>query len=99
MFEIFFTFFRGSTLITCERTKMLDDLVEVMNKMRVDAAELTPTVAGSLLGSRAAVPSLKLLLTIGEMLTSSVVKEFGAADGRMGLLYGMYGPTGECYAR
>jgi len=95
MFEIFFTLFRGSTLIACDRTRLLEDLVGVMNKMHVDAAELTPTVAGSLLGSRAAVPGLRVLLTIGEMLTKSVVEEFGARDGQKGLLYGMYGPTGE----
>lgn len=95
MFEIFFTFFRGSTLIACERAKLLDDLVGVMNEMRVDAAELTPTVAGSLLCTREAVPGLRVLLTIGEMLTKAVVEEFGATDDMDSMLYGMYGPT-EC---
>ncbi|KAM0279736.1 hypothetical protein ACHAQH_004427 [Verticillium albo-atrum] len=48
-------------------SKMLDDLPAVMTAMNVDACELTPTVAGSLLRTRANVPSLKLLLTIGEI--------------------------------
>ena len=92
-FEIWFTFFRGSTLIACDRTKLLNDLVGVMNQMKVDAAELTPTVAGSLLRDRQAVPQLRLLLTIGEMLTQDVVEEFGSSSKQEGILYGMYGPT------
>ena len=92
-FEIWFTFFRGSTLIACNRGNLLDDLVGVMNEMKVDAAELTPTVAGSLLRDRKAVPQLRLLLTIGEMLTQAVVEEFGGSFKKQGILYGMYGPT------
>ncbi|KAJ5498446.1 AMP-dependent synthetase/ligase [Penicillium expansum] len=59
----------------------------------VDAAELTPTVAGELLRTRAAAPSLRVLLTIGEMLTRHVVDEFGHSESRDGILHGMYGPT------
>ncbi|KAJ4324710.1 hypothetical protein N0V94_001107 [Neodidymelliopsis sp. IMI 364377] len=40
--------------------------------MEADAAELTPTVAGNLLQGRESVPGLKLLLTIGEMLTQHI---------------------------
>ncbi|KAM9876129.1 amino acid adenylation domain-containing protein [Verticillium dahliae] len=93
VFEIFFPLFRGCTLVTCDRSKMLDDLPGVMTAMRVDACELTPTVAGSLLRTRASVPSLKLLLTIGEMLTPRVVKEFGGDSTSPSILWGMYGPT------
>jgi len=92
-FEIWFTFFRGGTLIACDRSELLDDLVGVMNEMKVDAAELTPTVAGSLLRDRKAVPQLRLLLTIGEMLTQDVIEEFGGSLDQQGILYGMYGPT------
>jgi amino acid adenylation domain-containing protein len=95
VFEIFFTLFRGCTLVACERNTMLENLVGVMNDMDVDAAELTPTVAASLLRRREFVPKLKLLLTIGEMLTESVIKEFGAKKNDVGMLYAMYGPT-EC---
>ncbi|KAE9991139.1 hypothetical protein EG327_000380 [Venturia inaequalis] len=93
MFEIFFTFFRGSTLICCERSRLLNDLPSVMRRLRVDASELTPTVAASLLQRRAHAPSLKLLLTIGEMLTPAVVKEFGGDESNESILWGMYGPT------
>lgn len=93
MFEIFFTFFRGSTLICCERSRLLNDLPSAMRRLRVDAAELTPTVAAGLLQRRANAPSLKLLLTIGEMLTPAVVKQFGGDESKESILWGMYGPT------
>lgn len=93
VFEIFFPLFRGSTVISCDRARMLNDLTSVICTMDVDACELTPSVAGSLLRKRDNAPCLKLLLTIGEMLTKPVVDEFGGADGRPSMLWAMYGPT------
>ncbi|EFE39833.1 nonribosomal siderophore peptide synthase SidC [Trichophyton verrucosum HKI 0517] len=93
VFEIFFPLFRGVTLVGCNRRLMLNDLPGIINQLNVDAAELTPTVCGELLQSRDAVPCLKLLLTIGEMLTRHVVDEFGSSEDKPGLLHGMYGPT------
>ncbi|KAK2868094.1 NRPS, partial [Arthroderma sp. PD_2] len=93
VFEIFFPLFRGVTLVGCNRRLMLNDLPGIINKLNIDAAELTPTVCGELLRSRAATPCLSLLLTIGEMLTRHVVDEFGSSGGRPGILHGMYGPT------
>ncbi|KAJ5084270.1 AMP-dependent synthetase/ligase [Penicillium alfredii] len=93
VFEVFFPFMRGATLIGAEREHMLLDISHVMTEMRVDAAELTPTVAGELLRTRAAAPSLRVLLTIGEMLTQHVVDEFGQSHSADSLLHGMYGPT------
>jgi non-ribosomal peptide synthetase component F/aryl carrier-like protein len=93
VFEVFFPFFRGATLIGSDREQMLLDISHVMTEMRVDAAELTPTVAGELLRTRAAAPCLKVLLTIGEMLTKHVVEEFGQSENSEGILHGMYGPT------
>ncbi|KFZ02726.1 hypothetical protein V501_09477, partial [Pseudogymnoascus sp. VKM F-4519 (FW-2642)] len=93
VFEIFFPLFRGATLIACHRERLLNDLPGTINAMEVDGCELTPTVVGSLLLRRANVPGLKLLLTIGEMLTRPVVDEFGYSDDKVGMLYGMYGPT------
>jgi amino acid adenylation domain-containing protein len=93
VFEVFFPLMRGATLIGSEREHMLLDISHVMTTMRVDAAELTPTVAGELLRTRAAAPSLQVLLTIGEMLTRHVVDEFGQSESRDGILHGMYGPT------
>ena len=93
VFEIFFTLKRGSTLVGCSRSLLLNDLPGMINKLRVDAAELTPTVVGSLLQKRANAPGLKLLLTIGEMLTKPIVEEFGGSEAKESILYGMYGPT------
>ncbi|KIH95295.1 hypothetical protein SPBR_03881 [Sporothrix brasiliensis 5110] len=93
VFEIFFPWFRGATLVCCSRADMLDDLPAVITSLDVDACELTPTVAGSLLQSRANAPGLKLLLTIGEMLTEPVIREFGAGPEQTSILWAMYGPT------
>ncbi|KAK4097716.1 hypothetical protein N658DRAFT_488983 [Parathielavia hyrcaniae] len=93
VFEIFFPLFRGKTLVSCTRTTMLNDLPGVLCEMEVDACELTPSVAGSLLRRRESAPSLRLLLTIGEMLTQPVIEEFGGGDARPSMLWGMYGPT------
>ncbi|KAK0662353.1 Hydroxamate-type ferrichrome siderophore peptide synthetase [Lasiodiplodia hormozganensis] len=93
VFEIFFPLFRGCTLVTCDRTVLLNDLPAAMRTLEVDGAELTPTVAGTLLQTRSAVPKLKLLLTIGEMLSTQIVQEFGGNEGRPSILWGMYGPT------
>ncbi|KAF2764184.1 peptide synthetase [Teratosphaeria nubilosa] len=93
VFEIFFPLYRGATLVSCERRRLLNDLPGVLNALNVDGAELTPSVANSLLHDRKSVPSLKLLLTIGEMLKKSVVEEFGAQSELDSILWGMYGPT------
>jgi amino acid adenylation domain-containing protein len=93
VFEIFFPLFRGKTLVACHRPLMLNDLPGVIRKMHVDACELTPSVAGSLLRKRDKAPNLRLLLTIGEMLTHPVIEEFGGSDERPSMLWAMYGPT------
>lgn len=93
IFEIFFPLYRGCTLVGCTRGQTLNDLPGIMNSLQVDAAELTPTVVSNLLRGRSSVPRLKLLLTIGEMLTSNVVNEYGGDGSRESILWGMYGPT------
>lgn len=93
VFEIFFPLFRGRTLVSGDRRQLLSDLPNFVNRMKVDAAELTPSVASSLLQGRQSVPGLKVLLTIGEMLRQDVVAEFGGSDQTSSVLHGMYGPT------
>ncbi|PSR82681.1 non-ribosomal peptide synthetase, partial [Coniella lustricola] len=93
VFEIFFPLLRGATLVSCHRATMLNDLPAALRDLKVDACELTPTVAGSLLRSRENTPSLRLLLTIGEMLTEPVVREFGGDENKTSMLWAMYGPT------
>lgn len=93
VFEIFFPLFRGRTLVCGDRRQLLNDLPGFINTMHVDAAELTPSVASSLLHGRDKSPTLKLLLTIGEMLKREVVEEYGGPSNKRSMLYGMYGPT------
>ena len=93
VFEIFFPLTRGCALVGCDRSQLLNDLPGMINELDVDAAELTPTVVGSLLEKRSKAPKLKLLLTIGEMLTTPIVEEFGGSETKESILYGMYGPT------
>ncbi|KPI36129.1 Hydroxamate-type ferrichrome siderophore peptide synthetase [Cyphellophora attinorum] len=93
IFEIFFPFFRGATLVSRVRETMLGDLPGTINVLKADAAELTPTVASTLLRTRSATPKLKMLLTIGEMLNTQVIQEFGGDKNKASILYAMYGPT------
>ena len=93
VFDTFFPLFRGCTLVSCERSRMLTDLPALLNAMEIDACELTPSVAGSLLKARDCAPDLRLLLTIGEMLMEPVVREFGGNPTEESILWGMYGPT------
>ncbi|KAF1953666.1 hypothetical protein CC80DRAFT_419903 [Byssothecium circinans] len=93
IFEIFFPLYRGCTLVGCTRPQMLSDLPGIITSLSIDAAELTPTVVSNLLKRRSNVPGLKLLLTIGEMLTRHVIEEFGGKSPEASILWGMYGPT------
>jgi amino acid adenylation domain-containing protein len=93
VFEIFFPWLRSCTLVSCDRRRLLNDLPAAISDLSIDACELTPSVASSLLQGRNSVPSLKVLLTIGEMLKPSVVEEFGGSDEMPAILHGMYGPT------
>lgn len=93
VFELFFPLFCGRTVVGCDRTELLVNLAAMINHLKIDAVELTPTVVGTLLRKRSQVPKLKLLLTIGEMLTPPVIDEFGSSSSRAGILHGLYGPT------
>ncbi|KAH0111964.1 peptide synthetase, partial [Aureobasidium melanogenum] len=93
VFEIFFPWYRGSTLVSVERSRLLGDLPGTITSLNIDAAELTPSVAASLVRTRDNVPTLRTLLTIGEMLNTPVIQQFGGSDDQPGILYGMYGPT------
>ena len=93
IFEIFFPWFRGRTIVGCSRKQLLNELPSVITRLDIDAVELTPSVVSSLLCQSEDLPSLKVLLTIGEMLKPSVVQKFGCDSEESGVLHGMYGPT------
>ncbi|KAK9369470.1 hypothetical protein V1509DRAFT_645651 [Lipomyces kononenkoae] len=85
--EIFLPWYRGVTLVSAHRPLLLSNLTHVINRMQVDAAELTPTVASLL--KQEEVPTLAFLMTIGEKPTSEVIQQFGTP----GILHNTYGPT------
>ncbi|KAK9388567.1 hypothetical protein V1515DRAFT_533159 [Lipomyces mesembrius] len=85
--EIFLPWYRGATLVSAHRPLLLSDLANVINRMQVDSVELTPTVASLLKHDE--VPTLRVVMTIGESLTAGVIQQFGTP----GLLYNTYGPT------
>ncbi|KAI8919469.1 hypothetical protein DFJ77DRAFT_279005 [Powellomyces hirtus] len=89
VYEIFFPFSTAMCIATTTREQLLSRLEDTMNELQVTHTELTPTVAGVI--TRKNVPTVKTLLTIGEMLTQYVVDEW-AVDGS---LHNAYGPT-EC---
>ena len=93
VFEMFFPLSRGKTLVSSDRQSLLNDLPSTINALSVDGAVMTPTVVGALLQKRENVPGLRVLMTIGEMLTRTVVDKFGESQERPGILYAMYGPT------
>ena len=93
VFEIFFPLFRRCTLVCGDRRQLLSDLPGFIKHMNIDAAELTPSVASSLLQGSSSVPRLRTLLTIGEMLKHDVVEDFGGSADQEAILHGMYGPT------
>ena len=95
IFELFFPLYRGATIVTRNRQDLLLDLPGFIDRVNIDAAELTPSVARDLLQKRAKVPNLKLLITIGEMLTQPIIQEFGYYPDNSGILFAAYGPT-EC---
>ncbi|KAI8812030.1 hypothetical protein BJ742DRAFT_77326 [Cladochytrium replicatum] len=87
IFEIFFPWSVGMTLCGATRDLLLTDLTDVINTFEITHMELTPTVAAMV--DPPAVPSVKTLLTIGEMMTQQVVKSWAT----VGKLQPAYGPT------
>ena len=93
IFEIYFTFMRGATLVCADRGFLLTHLPTIINEFSIDAAELTPTIASSLIRTRAKCSGLRFLLTIGEMLSEPIIQEFGGNHSQNSMLFAMYGPT------
>ncbi|KAF1921201.1 hypothetical protein BDU57DRAFT_41201 [Ampelomyces quisqualis] len=64
----------------------------ILNDISADLL-ITNSEFSNLLDGRPSVPNLRLLLTIGEMLTRDVVEEYGSSESKDGILWAMYGPT------
>jgi non-ribosomal peptide synthetase component F/aryl carrier-like protein len=72
VFDIFYCFMKGARLVTAPQQMILDNFADVVNRLQVTHMDLTPTVA-SLLPSQKSVPSVEVIVTMGEKLTQSVI--------------------------
>ncbi|KAJ2991155.1 hypothetical protein HDV02_003937, partial [Globomyces sp. JEL0801] len=80
VFEIFYTFMKGASLVTADQEVLLSDIVKCINILQVTHMDLTPTVA-SLITSREQVPTVRVLVSGGEGMTQQHT------------LFNAYGPT------
>ncbi|ORY07062.1 amino acid adenylation [Basidiobolus meristosporus CBS 931.73] len=87
IFEMFFTWSVGITIISSTNDNLLSNLELVINSSRITHVAMTPTVASMF--HRSNVPTVKYLVAGGEMLTQQVIEEWG--DGCS--LFNAYGPT------
>ncbi|KAM5489869.1 NRPS cluster protein [Microsporum audouinii] len=87
--EICITLMYGACVCIVSDHDRLNDLTGAMKDMRVDWADLTPTVARTL--TRESVPCLKTLVLGGETLTEDIIDQW--AD--TAHIYNTYGPS-EC---
>lgn len=87
--EIFGTLLHGGCICVPEETERINDLSGAINRLRVNSALLTPTVAGLIYP--ADVPRLQTLTLGGEALTQALVERWAAHV----CLINIYGVT-EC---
>ncbi|KAJ3033198.1 hypothetical protein HDV00_006657 [Rhizophlyctis rosea] len=87
VFEIFFSWSIGTTLVTAPKTLLLANLSECINKLGVTHMDLTPTVSSML--RRSDVRTVEYIITGGETVTQTVIDQWG--DGKS--LINAYGPT------
>lgn len=85
--DIFSVLGSGATLCVVSMKRLMSDLVDVMNEMRVTQTFFTPTVARLLTPRQ--VPTMETLLCGGEPLTTDIIDAW-AKDCT---LINMYGPT------
>ena len=88
IFEIFSAWAHGLTLVSLERSLLLNRLADVIEDARIAYMELTPSVAALLPEqSHPQMASVKVLVTIGEMLTKQIIHNWA------GKLFNAYGPS------
>ncbi|KAJ3184337.1 hypothetical protein HDU85_001642 [Gaertneriomyces sp. JEL0708] len=87
IFEMFFAWKSGITLVSASKNTLLTDLQLLLKSLNITHTLLTPTVAAML--QRNELPSLELLVAGGEALSQRVL-DVWAPDGA---LCNAYGPT------
>ncbi|RJE24545.1 Condensation domain protein [Aspergillus sclerotialis] len=86
-YPLFPTLATGRTLCVAPQNTILSNLAEIINSMRVDQTNLTPTMAGLLHPDD--VPTLKILATGGEPVTPHMLTVWAPRI----KVYTSYGPT------
>jgi non-ribosomal peptide synthetase component F/aryl carrier-like protein len=71
VFDIFYSFMKGSRLVASSQDIILENFTSIINRLQVTHMDLTPTVC-SLIPSQTAVPSVEVLVSIGETITPMV---------------------------
>jgi non-ribosomal peptide synthetase component F len=71
VFEIFYCFMKGATLVSASQELILGNLIDSINRLQVTHMDLTPTVC-SLIPSRDLVPTVQVLVSGGEGMTQKV---------------------------
>lgn len=89
VFEIFGNWNNGLTLVTSKRQNLIGNLEYLIYDYKIAALELTPTVANviSLDENKELFTSVRMLITIGELLTNRIIDFWGER------LVNAYGPT------
>lgn len=84
-YDCFLAWSFGFTLCAAEQEGMLNDISGIIQSLKADLLDLTPSVAASI--KRCDVPSVKWLYCIGEAMSPDVVRDWE------GVCVNSYGPT------
>ncbi|KAK9762811.1 hypothetical protein K7432_011097 [Basidiobolus ranarum] len=87
IFEMFFSWSVGITLIAASQGILLGNLELLINTLQITHIAMTPTMASMIRRSR--VPTVEAFIAGGEMLTQQVIEEWGGENS----LFNAYGPT------
>ncbi len=86
VFDIFFTWAVGGTLVSAKKDTIFVDIEKLVNESGVTHLSLTPTVAA--LVNPDNVPSVEVLMSAGEAMTPKVFQTWSGKG-----LYNAYGPS------
>jgi non-ribosomal peptide synthetase component F len=93
IFEMLLTWSVGATLCAADKDTLLFDLELAIRSLKVTHIDLTPSVASIV--RREKIPCLQYLISGGEAISASILKEWGNGKG----LINAYGPSEVCNFR
>ena len=89
VFEIFWTWTIGGTLVSGTKNTVFSDIEKLINDRTITHLSLTPTVAA--LANPVNLPSVEVLISAGEAMTGKVFNSWAGMEGKK--LYNAYGPS------